>query len=278
MSVFKKASPLSLDHSWALQGNTVMPCCSGVPPNDRGFRYGQHLFETMAIRNGKVLFFEEHWARLMLGAKRHDFPMEDVWHQGVENFLKTKSWRDGVLRIFLTAGEGSPLSPIIKPQLFLLWEEADFPSEEKLKTGIKVVSLDAPIGTITWGEKTGNYWEHLKALEVARQAGTEEGLIFDAEGFLISATMANVILWMEDGRIVTPPRARGARDGVMLAQVRQRLPNLIEADVSREDLKKVMAMVVTNSRLGVMPVAVLDEKKLSHMWGQCSIFNFCAHS
>ncbi|MBX9577388.1 MAG: aminotransferase class IV [Chthoniobacterales bacterium] len=250
--------------SWFWQKNKMTPC-SGVPLNDRGFRYGQHLFETIAIRNGKVLFFEEHWMRLIAAAERHRFPVDAFWHQGVHDFLKRESWEDGVLRIFLTAGEGLPLSPITKPQLFLFWEEADFPSEEKFKKGIKVVSLDQPIGTISWGEKTGNYWEHLNALESARQAGAEEGLVFDREDFLISAAMANVILWLEDGGIVTPPRSRGARDGVMLDQVRQCFPKLMETDMRRDDLKKVVAMVVTNSRLGVMPVAMLDGRKLSHL-------------
>lgn len=242
----------------------MIPCSSGVPLSDRGFRYGQHLFETIAIRNGKVLFFEEHWKQLIVAAQRHHFSIDGSWHHGVSNFFKTKLWDDGVLRIFLTAGEGAAGSPITKTQLFLLWEEVDFPSEEKLKKGIKVVSLDQPIGTTSWGEKTGNYWEHLNALERARQAGAEEGLIFDRDGFLISATMANVVLWLEDGKIVTPPRTRGARDGVMLDQVRACFSTLIEADVTRDDLKKVVAMTVTNSRLGVMPVAALNGKELSH--------------
>ncbi len=253
---------LSSSTTWSCQKNKIEPC-SGVPLNDRGFRYGQHLFETMAIRNGKVLFFEEHWEKLMTAAKRYDFPINDLWHQGVRNFLKTESSKDGVLRVFLTTGEGALLEPITKPQLFLFWEEADFPSEEKLKIGIKVVSLNTPIGTASWGAKTGNYWEHIKALEASRQEGAEEGLVFDRDGFLISAAMANVILWMEDGKVVTPPLSRGARDGVILAQARKKLPDLIEADTLREDLKKVSAMAVTNSRLGVMPVAILDGRRLS---------------
>lgn len=241
----------------------MIPCDFGVPLSDRGFRYGQHLFETLAIRNGKILFFEEHWMRLARAAARHYFPVADSWHEGMINFLNKESWEDGVIRIFLTAGEGAPGAPIEAPQLFLFWEEVDFPSEEKLQEGIKIISLDQPVGTTSWGEKTGNYWEHLNALESAHQAGAEEGLVFDRECFLISAAMANVILWLEDGSIVTPPRSRGARDGVMLDQVRQQFSTLIEADVTRNDLEKVVAMVVTNSRLGVMPVAMLDGRKLS---------------
>lgn len=246
--------------SW--QQNKMEPCF-GVPLSDRGFRYGQHLFETLAVRDGRLLFFKEHWMRLIAAAKKHRFPIDAAWHQGVSHFLNKESWHDGLLRIFLTAGEGAAGSPVIKPQLFLFWETVDFSSKEKLEEGIKVVSLEQLIGTTSWGQKTGNYWEHIKALEAARQRDAEEGLVFDKEGFLISATMANVILWLEDGSMVTPSRTRGARDGVILEQVRQHFPKLIETDLTQESLKKAVAMAVTNSRLGVMPVAVLDGRKLS---------------
>ncbi len=255
-------------NSWSWQQNEMQPCGEGVPLNDRGFRYGQHLFETIAIRNGDVLFFEEHWKRLMHAAERYHFPINYAWYQSVSYFLKKESWNDGMLRIFLTAGEGAACSPIVTPHLFLLWEKAEFPSEEKLREGISVVSLDQPTGINSWGEKTGNYWEHLLALNSARQAGAEEGLVFDVEGFLISAAMANIILWMNDGRIVTPPRTRGARDGVMLAQARRQLPELMAADVKRNNLENIIAMVVTNSRLGIMPVAELDGRKLEHFWNR----------
>ena len=241
----------------------MLSCSGGVPLSDRGFRYGQHLFETVAVRGGRYLFAKEHWERLVRAAMRYHFPVAASWHEGVSDFLKMQSWRDGLLRIVLTAGEGAACSPIIKPQLFLFWEQADFPSEEKLQEGIKIISLDQPVGTTSWGEKTGNYWEHLNALKTARQAGAEEGLIFDAAGFLISATMANVIFWLENGSIVTPPRSRGARDGVMLHWLRQQLPDLMEADITRSNLEKVVAMALTNSRLGVMPVAMLDGRGLA---------------
>lgn len=255
-------SKLLSSTSWFWQQNKIIPCSAGVPLNDRGFRYGQHLFETLAIRSGKILFFEEHWEQLMIAAQRHHFPINDSWHRGVSQFLRQNAWHDGLLRTFLTAGEGSPCSPIVAPNLFLFWEEVHFPSDAKLREGIEMISLNHPIGTTSWGEKTGNYWEHLSALETVHQAGAEEGLIFDQNGFLISATMANVILWLDTGRVVTPARARGARHGVMLAQVRQQYPEMIQADVTRGDLKKIVSMVVTNSRMGMMPVSRLDGKEL----------------
>jgi len=263
LAIKNKMLQSSFPRTWFWQDQAMRPCPNSVPLSDRGFRYGQHLFETLAVRDGHIFFFEEHWERLLRAAMRHHFPIDTSWKKGALDFLEKISLEDGIIRIFLTAGEGSPASPIVAPQLFLFWEKSNFPSLQKRQEGIKVVSLDQPIGTTSWGEKTGNYWEHLNALEAAHQAGAEEGLIFDQEGFLISASMANVILWLEGEIIVTPPRSRGARDGVILDQMRQHLPMLIESDFRRDDLKKVTAMALTNSRLGVMPVASLDGVQLT---------------
>lgn len=251
--------------SWSWQENAISPCNVGIPLTDRGFRYGQHLFETMAVRGGHVIFFEEHWKRLVAAAKRNHFPFPAEWHDGMRDFLKQSLLHDGMLRVFLTAGEGALGSPIVAPQLFVFWEETTFPSQQALEQGASLVSLEEPIGTIRWGEKTGNYWSHLQALEAARRVGAEEGLVFDQEGYLISAAMANVILWLEENneiKIITPPQSRGARDGVVLDWVRKQVSGLLEEDIRQPDLKKVVAMALTNSRLGVMPVATLDGRIL----------------
>ncbi len=241
------------------------PCRNSVLLSDRGFRYGQHLFETLAVREGRMLFFEEHWERLVRAAARHHFPVADSWHEGLRRFFKQTSFDDGVVRIYLTAGEGAPGSPIVTPQLFVFWEEALFPSEQDLEKGIALVSLEQPSGTFSWGEKTGNYWEHLRALEVARSQGAAEGLIFDAEGYLISASMANVFLWLEEDskvKLITPPQRRGARDGVVRAWVGEHATDVCERDITRDDIGSAVAAVITNSRLGVMPVATLDGRTL----------------
>ena len=310
------ASDLPSSKSWSLQGDVMLSCSDGVPLSDRGFRYGQHLFETVAARGGHYLFASEHCERLAKAAQRFNFPFSKIdffqnstadandsvapvlassstslytaglrvgapcpsspaasferslfskkTEEALSAFLKTTPPGDGMLRIMLTAGDGAPASPVVAPRLFAFWEETAFPCQQELKQGIALVSLDQPIGTACWGEKTGNYWEHLRALEVARAAGAAEGLVFDAAGHVISAAMANLIVWFADGSVVTPSQARGSRDGVVLAWVREQNPNMIERAMTRSDLSQTVAMALTNSRLGVMPVATLDEITLSH--------------
>ena len=263
MSPLKNMSHSSALHTWSLQGETMLPCVNGVPLSDRGFRYGQHLFETVAAREGKYLFATEHIDRLVKAAERCGFPFSRTAAKALHSFCKTKPPGDGLLRIILTAGDGAPGTSIKAPRLFAFWEEGTFLSQEEIAQGVTLVSLEEPVGTVHWGKKTGNYWDHLSALETARAAGAEEGLIFDASGHVISATMANLIVWFDNGIVVTPPQARGARDGVMLHWACQHLPEITEGDISRSDLRQARAMALTNSRIGIMPVVSLDGMKLA---------------
>ncbi len=243
----------------------MQPSPQGVPLSDRGFRYGQHLFETVAVRDGRALFVEEHVDRLVEAATKHHFGVDMAWQQGVCSFLNTIPFKDGVVRIFLTAGDGAFGVPIEKPRLFAFWEETAFPSLQEVEQGVNIVSLKKHLGNEYWGIKNGNYWDHICALQEAQRAGAAEGLVFNADGCLISGAMANVILWIEKNghlQLVTPPHARGARNGVVLDWVRKQCPQMLECDMTRADLINVRAMALTNSRLGVMPVVRLEGRRL----------------
>lgn len=261
---------------WCLHGDVIVRCNNGVSLSDRGFRYGQHLFETVAARGGNYLFAKEHVHRLFKTAGHFGFPISKACEKALCNFLHLAPPGEGLLRLYLTTGEGAVASPIVAPNLFAFWEETLFPSREEIEQGVRLVSLKEPVGTTTWGEKTGNYWDHLRALETARSMGASEGLIFDVEGRVISAAMANLLVWFDGKKgsvsesetdlfLVTPSQARGARDGVVLSWVQGQVPEMIECDITRNDLRKVTAMAITNSRLGVMPVVSLDGRKLPHL-------------
>lgn len=262
MSHVEQQSPLSPPGTWMMCDNIMHESHSGIPLSDRGFRYGQHLFETVAVRNGHALFVEPHVDRLADAACKHHFGLNTHWHQSVCHFLNRTLFQDGVIRIFLTAGDGMLGARILKPQLYAFWEQASFPSTQERNQGVAVISLKKHVGNQYWGIKNGNYWDHICALQEAWKAGADEGLVFDADGMLISATMSNVILWLEKEenliQCVTPPPSRGARDGVLLSWAREELPAIDERDVSHADLLDVRAMALTNSRLGVMPVHTLN--------------------
>jgi branched-subunit amino acid aminotransferase/4-amino-4-deoxychorismate lyase len=255
-----RKSPGSLSKAWRWNGRSIIRCGGGVSLTDRGFRYGQHLFESIAIRNGQPLLWIRHLELLAESAKRNRFPFPRRILSALKYFVKSISLPDGMLRIFLTAGDGGPCSPINSPECYLLWEPAFFPTENDINKGYHVTSDTEPFFGDFWGEKSGNYASHLKRFGAARIKGFDEGIIFDAEGYLLSCCMGNLIVWMKKGGEVLPfipPETRGARSGAVLDWVRKKI-NVTERDLRLSDIRRAVGFAVTNSRLGVMPVSELD--------------------
>lgn len=272
-------TPIPSSIFWHWNGENIVPFDGRISLLDRGFRYGQHLFETLAVRKGKLLFAEEHQALLTEAAERNKFPFSASWQQALRDFLQNESFADGLLRIYLTAGEGKIGSPIVAPNLLLTWEESLFPTVDELKKGITLATLNHEkvkqewgihdgFTTARWGEKDGNYGDHVRALEQAYSMGAQEGIVLSSSGEAVSAVMANLIVWIEPTYAEqTPiemisPWTRLARRGVVLQWV-EKNSNLKYGSLSEFHLKHALAMAITNSRLGVMPVASIDGKKFS---------------
>lgn len=235
----------------------VWVSCEALPLDDRAFRYGMSVFETVAVAAGRVLFLEEHLSRLAAAALARgwsDVRLPDCLPeitQGVE------APATGVVRLYLTAGPGGVSDPA-GGSMFALIEGCEVGTDF---SSLRVASLSAPYVPGPGGWKTGNYWQNVDALLSARRAGCDEGLLFNPCGALVSASMANVFLQL-DGRWVTPARETGARDGVVRAWVIGQIP-VDEEMPGASDLARCTACFLTNSRMGIRAVGELDGRPLS---------------
>ncbi|MFM7375798.1 MAG: hypothetical protein ACKO39_11695, partial [Chthoniobacterales bacterium] len=87
-----------------------------LPFTDRGVRYGMSVFETIGVREGRTLLFEPHAARLAATAK-------ELLGIDIDPALPALIPSDrGMLRLYITAGDGSPTDPVTAPRLFALFE------------------------------------------------------------------------------------------------------------------------------------------------------------
>ena len=194
--------------SWRWIDGGIRPFRGGLPLSDRGFRYGQHLFESIAVRGGAALLAAEHLAILTASAKTYGIPFPGSLAAKLRDFLKTVSPADGMLRIYLTAGPGAPASPITKPGLYLTWEPAHFPTKRETEKGYDGVLLMKPFPGEGWGVKSGNYSSHVEALRSAREAGGQEGVVRDPKGRIISCTMGNLLLKIGKQAVALHPLPR----------------------------------------------------------------------
>ena len=253
--------------TWRLEGSCVVPHRVGVALSDRGFRYGEHFFESLAVRDGKVLLLGEHLTNLSEAASASGWPFPKAIRTVLRSFCASARLPDGMIRIYLTAGDGAPGAPVTKPECYLSWEGTRFPSEQDLSKGIGLVVLKQPItGDVWrtgWGVKSGNYLPHLEVLRAARAAGADEGIVLDDKRRVVSCSMGNLLVWLPSrrGPLLRTP-SRGARSGAVLGWVRQHTA-VSDRLLGLSDLRRAVALAVTNSRLGVMPVASLDGKPVA---------------
>lgn len=235
--------------AWTLSGG-VFREGAAVPVTDRGFRHGMSVFETVAVRRGRLLFVEEHLQRLQRAcvAAEFSFPTD------LPSALSALSCEEGMLRLYVTAGDGNPGDVC---RTYALFDRADFPS---LDARWRLAFSRAPLACVLGGWKTGNYWPHVQALSEAKKQEFDESLIFNAQGALVSAAMANVFLVCK-GRISTPALSLGARDGVVRDWVMRRLA-AEESQLAIEEIENAEECFLTNSRIGVMPVGEIDGRLL----------------
>lgn len=256
--------------SWRFDEGEIRTFQGGVSLSDRGFRYGQHVFESVAIRHGVALLAADHLALLAAAAKRLGYPFPRSMVAALRSFLNSVTLGDGMLRIFLTAGSGAPAASIKEPECYLTWESAAFPSLREIEKGYALSLLKKTFSGDEWGIKCGNYGAHLSALHEARLSGAEEGIIHDTKGRLLSCAMGNLIVWMSSPKsgkeliAFTPSTGIRVRRGAVLSWV-GRQTRLVERELRTSDLRRARALAVTNSRLGVMPVASLDGRSFSDL-------------
>lgn len=239
---------------WALAEGEFRPG-GAVSVSDRGFRYGMSVFETIAVRDGRYLLATEHLERLSQACAAAGF-----FQPTIKALPSAQSLPDGMLRIYVTAGEGAPTAPAEEGRVYALFDAATFPAEAEMAKGFQLSISRAPLSLELGGWKTGNYWPRVQALGEARKAGCDEALVFNMQGGLIGAAMANVFL-VQDGRVVTPALSMGARDGAVRHWLKTRIP-VEEALLTLEDVEAAGECFLTNSRLGVMPVTAIEGRML----------------
>jgi len=242
--------------SWRWNGKKFVAARS-IPLSDRGFRYGMSLFESFRVIGGQVEFFDKHLIRLLSACAELEFDVNEAALRKVEALLGGAEV-EGFARIYVTAGDGSTIAAAASPRVYVFIEDRPALDAENYEISISEETYRPVFG----GLKTANYWFNAATLAQARSRGFDETLLFNDFAELVSACCANVFV-VRDERISTPPRSSGARQGVIREWVIARR-KVEERRLRREDVVNADEIFLTNSWLGVMPVATVEGRPLGH--------------
>jgi branched-chain amino acid aminotransferase len=224
----------------SIDGVLHAPEDAKVSVYDRGFLYGDSVFETIRTYAGKCFALAEHMARLERSAALVAIPMpisadalaaeilaavsasQSPGGPGDPSPADPASPVERSVRIMLSRGMG-PLgldpSAAVAPLRVILVEPLQTPASALYRDGVAVISVRTErAADAAHGAKVGNYLASLLALRAARAAGAHEALVLDAHGRIIEGTTSNVFL-VQGGALVTPPEEAGILAGITRAHL-----------------------------------------------------------
>jgi 4-amino-4-deoxychorismate lyase len=237
-----------------------------VDAQDRGLQYGDGVFETVAVREGRPLLWEAHMARLHRGVERLGFvaPPESLL-RAEASALCSNATR-AVLKIIVTrgaSGRGYAAHETMTPTRILsLLPWPDYPLEFA-RDGVSICLCDTQLGRnlSLAGIKHLNRLEQVLARAEWRTEYAD-GLMCDERGNVVEGTMSNIFL-VSDNVLRTPEIDACGVEGIMRAVVLETAKQLnIRYSVDRitiDDLRRAEEIFLTNSLIGIWPVRQLQD-------------------
>jgi len=239
-----------------------------VTVGDRGFMYGDGLFETMRVFNGKPFRMAQHLERMVRGADflkiKLPFTPKEL-QQFAEQLIEKNAMPDSVLRVTLTRGPGargySPRAAGTPTVVMTLHEslpvDPDTPSQWSLVSSSFRIPASDPLSSFKTMSKLGA----IMARAEAEDQGADEALLTNTNGEVAETAGAN-LFWIYHDKICTTPTGRGVLPGITRAVVLEicqvlGLPTNKRV-IKPEALKHSEGIFLTQSALGVIAVATLD--------------------
>ncbi len=239
---------------------------------DRGFLYGDGLFETARLYKGRLFAWDEHLARLAEGCRILGIPFPgEMISSGIEELLRCVGEIDGSLRVTVTRGEsGRGLLPpdALEPSVAIAIYRGEPYPEDAYERGFKAFFVSFPRNNLSplVHLKTLNCLENILGRREAAAAGADEGIFLNFRGEVAEGTMSNLFVVEEERRIVTAPLESGVLPGITRRSVMELAGELgygvYERPLYPSDVLKAREAFLTNSLLEVMPLVALDGKPI----------------
>ncbi|MSP25743.1 MAG: branched-chain-amino acid aminotransferase [Myxococcales bacterium] len=248
-----------------------VPCApeeAKISVYDRGFLYGDSVFETVRTYVGRVFSLDLHLARLERSAASLGITMpvsRDVLMREIVAALANAHNEESYARLMITRGSGAlGLDPALARTAtrVLLIEPLTMPPPETYARGIRALCIPTVRASdAAHSAKIANYLASALALRDARAAGADEALVVDRNGLVIEGTTSNVFA-VADGRLLTPSLESGILDGITRELVLERARELglaIELRaLSPAELSASDEVFITSTIRELVPVVVVD--------------------
>jgi branched-chain amino acid aminotransferase len=251
-----------------LDGRFLDAAQASLPVDDRGFLYGDALFETLRTYNRRPFLLDRHLERMLrscreLAIRPRQSPAELA---AAARELCSQLETEAYLRLAITRGSGFGPWPAVPPRhgrtVMVARPLAGYPPE-LYERGLKLVTsaVPRPHRSPLAGFKTANYLESVLARREAAGEGADEALLLNTDGRVAELSAANVFA-VSGGEAITPATGEGALPGITRGLVLElaAAAGIVAREVrlERGELARAGEAFATNSILEICPVAELD--------------------
>lgn len=245
-----------------------------VPVMDRGFLYGDSIYEVFRTYGGVPLLYDEHWARfensaalisLQLGLSKEQMAEEIRQTVGLTN--AAQSGRDVYVRFTVTRGEG-PIDlfpgPDLRTRYVIIVKAMQDWKPEFYSEGVHLAITTTkrnPKNALDPNIKGGNYLNNVLGVIEARAMGADDCLMLNAAGQITESSNSNVF-FVIDGKLVSPAETSGNLRGLTKAAVREacraRGLRTFEHEIVPAAVIEATECFITSATREVMPVRILN--------------------
>lgn len=243
---------------------------------DHGLLYGDGIFEGIRAYNGRVFKLKEHIDRLFDSAKAIllDIPMSHAaMMKAVVETCRKNQLRDCYIRLIVTRGPGSlGLNPkrCTNPQVIIIADKIQLYPPAYYQKGLDIVTVPTTrnlINAVNPAIKSLNYLNNILAKIEANNAGVEEAIMLNSQGYVAECTGDNIFI-IRKNELLTPPLTAGAlygiTRGVVMELGRELGLAVRETDLTRYDLFIAEECFLTGTGAELIPVVKVDGRVIGN--------------
>lgn len=251
---------------------------ASITPLNRGFLYGDAIYEVWRTYHGTLFAWEEHFARLESSARALHMELWFTRAQMLEEVKRTvAAYRSatnfgGELYVRLQVSRGAGLIGLDialadRAEFVLLVQPCPTNSAEVMRKGMKLSVAMAlrrnPVESLSPAWKTGNYLNNILCLREARARGADDVLMLNLRGEITEAATSNVA-FVRDGEVFTPRLEAGILEGITRGLLLRKIAaaagvRVREATLHPQDMATMNECFLLSSTKDVTPVGAVDD-------------------
>ena len=251
-----------------LNGKIILSEKASILTNDRGFLYGDGLYETIRIHQGKPFLWEWHMTRLIAGAEIIDLKLpltSSKLLEELKKLIQKNNLFNCIARLTITRGPGERgfgLSGREIPTVLITLHTHRTPQEKAIT--LSTTNIRVAKGDVLTTIKSNNKLNSVMAKYFAKEKNTNDGLILNSDNNITETSSAN-IFWIKNNIIKTPPISDGVLPGItrrlVFRLVSKTAQEVKEESLSTKKLKQADSVFVTSAATGIRTVKQIDNNE-----------------